>query len=536
MTDDKLIKQLEELIDIGIALSNEKNAELLLEKILLCAKSITGADGGTLYRTEAGDMRIAIIHSDSLKIHLGGSSGTAIDFGTVPLYLEDGSPNLSHVVCYSFHKQTAVNVLDVYDPNDDFDFSGPIEFDRQYRYCTQSLLTVPLKNHEGDVVGVLQLVNALAPKTGEITNFDGVSQKITLAMASQAAIVLTQQQLIADLEKLFQSLVKLVATAIDQKSPYTGAHSRRVPILTMMLADAVHETQTGCFKDFSLSPADRYELEIAAWLHDCGKITTPEFVMDKATKLQTIYDRIGLIETRFELLKRDSEIEFLKRKIEALENGKAWDQQTEQQFRQAMSQFEEDLAFIRRINIGAEYMSFSDQTRVRNLAGHTYRHGSQRLPLLSDDEAYNLSIACGTLSTEEREIINHHVVATIAMLEAIEFPKHLKNVPEFAGGHHERMDGKGYPRGLRREQMSVQARIMGIADIFEALMDANRPYKKGKKLSEALAILKNMKDGGHIDPDLYEVFMEKKVYQKYAKQYVAAEQIDLDDCDFSEDA
>lgn len=528
MTEHNILEQIEKLIGIGIALSNEQDTDILLEKICLCAKSITGADGGTLYRIEDDGISIAIIHSDSLKIHLGGSSGMPVNFGKVPLYLDDGSINLSNVVCYSYHNKIAVNVLDVYDPNEGFDFSGPKQFDSQYQYRTKSLLTIPLKNHKADVIGVLQLINVLDPETGEVVDFDDISQKMTAAMASQAAIVLTQQQLIADLEKLFRSLVALVATAIDKKSPYTGAHSRRVPVLTMMLAEAVHEIQYGCFKNFSLSDADRYELEIAAWLHDCGKITTPEFVMDKATKLETVFDRIALIETRMEILKRDREIEMLKQKVTALENGRHWDGELEQHFRQFVARMEDDLAFIRRVNIGAEFMSDEDLARIHALSGYTWQLGRQSMPFLSENEVYNLSISRGTLTREEREIINNHIVATIAMLEAIGFPKHLKNVPELAGGHHERMDGKGYPRGLRREQMSVRARIMGIADVFEALTDSDRPYKKGKKLSEALAILKNMKDSGHIDPDLYDVFIEKKVYKKYADQYVAAEQIDVD--------
>ncbi|MDD2761659.1 MAG: GAF domain-containing protein [Methylomonas sp.] len=528
MSDQKLIQQIEKLIEIGIALTNEKNAEILLEKILLYAKSLTGADGGTLYRTEGSDMRIAIIHSDSLKIHLGGSSGKKADFAAVPLYMPDGSVNLNHVVCYSYHNKIAVNVLDVYDPDDDFDFSGPKEFDRQYHYRTKSLLTIPLKNHEGDIIGVLQLINAIDSVSGQVVDFDAVSQKITTAMASQAAIVLTQQQLIADLEKLFQSLVKLVATAIDQKSPYTGAHSRRVPVLTMMLAEAVHQTEQGPFKDFSLSDADRYELEIAAWLHDCGKITTPESVMDKATKLQTIFDRIALIETRFEVLKRDREIDMLKQKISALENAESSDSRAEQLLQQNLSRIDDDLTFIKRVNLGGEFLSDADQARIQQLRRQYHIALDSKIqPLLTDEEAYNLSISRGTLTREERDVINHHIVATIDMLGAIEFPKHLKNVPEYAGGHHERVDGKGYPRGLRREQMSVQARIMAIADVFEALTDPGRPYKPGKKLSESLAILKNMKEGGHIDPDLYDVFMAQKVYKKYADQYLAAEQIDV---------
>lgn len=528
MTNNKIIKQIEKLIEIGIALSAEEKVDILLEKILLGAKSITDADGGTLYRILEDSIQIAIIHSDSLKIHLGGSSGKPVHLENIPLYLEDGSANLRSVVGYAYHKKIAVNVLDAYDQNDYFDFSGPKEFDRQHHYRTKSLLAIPMKNHKGDIIGILQLINALQSDAGNVIGFDDVSQEITAALASQAAIVLTQQHLIADLEKLFECLIKLIATTIDQKSPYTGSHCRRVPELTMLLAEAVHDTQEGYFKDFTLTDADRYELKIAAWLHDCGKITTPEYVIDKATKLQTIYDRIDLIETRCEVLKRDREIELLKQKIAELENKQTPDANAEQRFHQSIGRIEDDLVFIKRINFGAEFMQPEDLQRLQSIGENEWVLQGKTLPFLSDDEVRNLSIAKGTLTDEERKIINNHIVATIAMLEAITFPKHLKHVPEYAGGHHERMDGKGYPRGLTREQMSVQARIMGIADIFEALMAEDRPYKKGKKLSEALAILKKMKDNGHIDPDIYEVFIAKKVYQRYAEQFIDPAQIDVD--------
>lgn len=528
MNKHKILQQIEKLIEIGIALSHEQDTERLLEKILLSAKLITGADGGSLYRVDGENIRVSILFSDKLDIYLGGSSGSNVDLPVIPLYQADGMANLANVVSFVYHNQCSVNIADVYDPGNAFDFSGPKQFDRQYAYHTKSLLTIPLKNHKSEVIGILQLVNALDGETGDIAEFDDISQNITLAMASQAAIVLTQQHLIADLETLFQSLVRLMASAIDQKSPYTGAHSRRVPVITMMLAEAVHEVDHGELKDFSMTDADRYELEIAAWLHDCGKITTPEFVMDKATKLETIFDRIELVETRFEVLKRDREIEWLKHKLSALECGQPVAADADQRFEHAIAQIDDDLAFIKRTNQGGEFMSSEDQARIEAISRLTWQHHQQTSALLSEQEVYNLCIARGTLTREEREVINHHIVATINLLDAIEFPGHLRRVPEFAGGHHERMDGKGYPKGLRREQMSVQARIMGIADVFEALMDSDRPYKKGKKLSEALAILQNMKETGHIDPDIYDVFIEKGVYRKYAEQFVAAEQIDVE--------
>lgn len=527
MDRESLIEKLDKLIDVGIALSAQQDNEFLLEKILLSAKSITNADGGTLYLVEQTNMPIAIIHSDSLQMHFGGSSAQQVNFPPLLLYQENGEPNLRNIACYSYHKKSSVNIEDIYQAAGDFDFSGPREFDRRHGYRTKSLLTIPLKNHQGAVIGVLQLINARCPESSVVCSFDELSQKITFAMASQAAIVLTQQQLINDLESLFQSLVKLIATAIDQKSPYTGAHSRRVPVLTMMLAEAVHDEESGVFKDFRLTDADRYELEIAAWLHDCGKITTPEYVMDKSTKLQTIFDRISLIETRFEVLKRDAEITLLQHKIASLEQGKLADPQAQLVFDRTTADLEQHLAFLRRVNVGGESMSSEDIQRVREIGAIPIGFQGEPQPLLSEDEVYNLTIANGTLTKEERQVINNHIVATISMLGSINFPPHLQRVPEYAGGHHERMDGKGYPKGLVREQLSVQARIMGIADIFEALMDSSRPYKKGKKLSEALAILQRMKEGGHIDPDIYQIFIEKEVYLRYAEQYVDPDQVDF---------
>ncbi|HEX9184339.1 MAG TPA: HD domain-containing phosphohydrolase, partial [Burkholderiales bacterium] len=263
---------------------------------------------------------------------------------------------------------------------------------------------------------------------------------------------------------------------------------------------------------------DRYELKIAGLLHDCGKVTTPVHVVDKATKLETIYDRIHLIDTRFEILKRDVELEMLKA---------GGDSQARARYRERLRQIEEDRMFLRAANIGGERMHDDDIARIKRIAEYRWTDISgHEAKFLSDDELKNLTIRAGTLTPEERQVINHHIVATIKMLEALPWPRHLKNVPEYAGGHHERMDGKGYPRGLKREQMSVQARVMGIADIFEALTAKDRPYKKGKTLSESLEILGKFSLNGHIDPDLFDIFVRKKVYQRYADMFLDKEQID----------
>lgn len=525
--NDIIKNQLEKLIHIGIALSAEQDANRLLEMILQGAKQITNADGGTLYSIRGNAIKMEIVLSDSLGIKLGGSSGTPVNMPDIPLYLEDGSANLKNVVSFSIHNNKTVNIKDAYN-NQAFDFAGTKAFDEQNHYHSTSFLAVPMRNHKGDIIGILQLINSIDQTTGLVTRFDDISQHLTEALASQAAIVLTKQQLIADLENMFESLVQLIATTIDNKSPHTGEHCRRVPELTMMIAEAAHNTQEGYLRDFVMTDADRHELKIAGWLHDCGKITTPEAVINKATKLQTIFDRIALVETRFEVLKRDLEIAMLKRRLHALENGGQPDAVQCQTYLAALVKLRDDLDFIRKANTGGEFMSPDDQARISAFTQTTWYMDGKPQPLLTDDEIYNLNIAKGTLNPEERGIINHHIVATIAMLDKITFPKHLKNVPEYAGGHHEKMDGTGYPNGLHREEMSIQARSMAIADIFEALTSKDRPYKEAKKLSEALAILQKMKEANHIDPDLYDAFIGQKVYKRYAERFLEDYQMDVD--------
>ncbi len=524
---DDLVQRLEQLNAIGTSLSAERDIDRLLESILTAAKSITRADGGTLYRvTEEKTLRFEIMRTSSLKYYLGGTSGNPIPFYPIQLY-KDGKPNHSMVAAYAALTGRTVNIPDAYTA-DGFDFTGTRAFDNKTGYRSKSFLTVPMTNHENEIIGVLQLINSTHPQTGEILAFSASDQRLTESLASQAAIALTNRMLINQLEQLFESFIKLINTAIDDKSPYTGGHCQRVPVLTMLLAEAVNETGEGPLAEFHMADKDRYELKIAGLLHDCGKVTTPVHVVDKATKLETIYDRIHLIDTRFEVLRRDAEIEFMKKKLALAGKGKRLDaDEEEKRYRERLRQLEDDCRFLHACNIGGERMKDADAERVRRIAKYRWRDvAGHEAEFLTEDEARNLTIRAGTLTDEERKVINHHIVATVKMLEALPWPKHLTNVPEYAGGHHERMDGKGYPKGLTREQMSVQARCMGIADIFEALTAKDRPYKKGKTLSESLEILGRLKLNGHIDPDLFDVFVRKKVYRRYAEMFLDAEQID----------
>jgi len=526
ITVDDLFRRLEQLNDIGASLSNERHLPRLLEQILIAAKTITHADGGTLYLVseDRQHLHFEIVRNDTLKVAFGGTSGQPITdtFRDLPLHTDDGQPNNSMVAAYAALTGKTVNIPDAYEA-EGFDFSGTKRFDQSTGYRSQSFLTVPLKNHEGEIIGVLQLINA-KDEAGAVRPFATADQRLAESLASQAAIALTNRQLIEQMEALFESFIQLINTAIDEKSPYTGGHCQRVPVLTMLLAEAVNDTKEGPLADFTLTDKDRYELKIAALLHDCGKVTTPVHVVDKATKLQTIYDRIHLVDTRFEVVKRDAELAML-RAIAAGQDSA----QAEAAYAATLQQIESDRAFLRQSNIGAERMRDEDIERVRHIAS-AYRWRNvegHEVDFLTAEELENLTIRAGTLTQAEREIINYHIVATIKMLEQLPWPKHLKNVPEYAGGHHERMDGKGYPKGLKRDEMSWQARMMGIADIFEALTAKDRPYKDAMKLSQALQIMENFRNNGHIDPDLFDVFLSREIAPRYAELFLSQEQQDV---------
>ncbi len=527
LNPNQIAQRLDLLTELSVALGNSPDIGSLLERILNVAKGMTDADGGTLYRPSA-DRQSLCFHisiNDTLKIYQGGASGQPINIPSVPLYDAHGNKNLASVAAYSANFGQSVNIEDVYQA-DVFNFSGMRSFDAAFGYHSQSFLTVPMTDHEGELVGVLQLINAMDRESGAIRAFSSTDQRFIEALAAQAAVAITNQQLIVQLEQLLESLVNLINIGIDEKSPYTGRHCQFVPELTMMLAEAVHQADSGPMASFRLTDADRKELWMAGLLHDCGKITTPVHVVDKATKMETIFDRIHMIDTRFEVLLRDAEIAALRQLAapgadrEAIEARLAAD----------LAQLREDREFLRQANVGGEGMAAADQERVRRIAKYRWTGiDGREADFLTEEEVGNLTIRFGTLTDAERKIINNHIVVTIRMLESLPWPKHLQNVPEYAGGHHERMDGKGYPRGLTRDQMSVQARIMAIADIFEALTARDRPYKKGKLLSESLRILGNFALNGHVDPDLFDIFIRSKIYLEFARKNMDERQIDAID-------
>ena len=565
------------LIELGIALSAESNHDRLMEKILLAAKDFANADAGTFYlMTENNTLSFEILRNDQLDMTLGGTTGKSVDLPDVHIYNEDGTPNLNNVAAAAAFSGELINIPDAY-RSDEYDFSGTKKFDESTGYKSRSFLTVPLKNHEEDVIGVMQLLNAKTPGTEDVIAFDNEIEPLIKALASQAAISLNNQMLLEAQKVLLNAFMELIAGAIDAKSAHTGGHCQRVPELTKMIVEAVCDSDNPHFSNFDLTEEQWYELHVASWLHDCGKVTTPEYVVDKATKLETIYDRIHEVRMRFEVLKRDAEIQLLKNIVaggDEVRLGKAYEER--------ITKLDNDFALVAEFNVGGEVMASEKIEIVKEIANETWtrtisdrlgishdevkrkeREPEPQLPVLEkllDDryfhiihreerdlmepnnkwgfnmkvpenkfnlgEIYNLCIGRGTLTEEDRYKINEHIVQTIIMLEALPFPKHLKRVPEYAGGHHEKMDGTGYPRGLKKVDMSIPARIMAIADIFEALTAADRPYKLAKKLSESVKIMSFMKDDAHIDGDLFELFLTSGTYRKYAEKYLLPEQLD----------
>ncbi|BDT67490.1 hypothetical protein os1_16660 [Comamonadaceae bacterium OS-1] len=526
-----LLSRLDQLNTIGAALSKERDINSLLEGILIAAKNITQADGGTLYRmTEDGSaLRFEIMRTNSLNLFLGGTTGKTIDFAPLQLIDAEGGFNDTMVATFAAIHDRTVNIADAY-VEAGFDFSGTKAFDARTGYRSQSFLTVPMKNFDGEVIGVLQLINALEPGLGRVVTFSEADQRLVESLASQAAIALSNRQLVGQMESLFESFVQLINTAIDEKSPYARDRFNRVPALTMMLAAAVDATADGPYASVQLTERDRYELKIAGMLHDCGKIATPVHVADKATKLQTLFDRIELVNTRFEVLKRDAEIATLRQQL-ALRTrvDPVAEAAAEQRFEDALVRIDADRAFLREVNQAQSIMTDTQLSKVRDIGmrRHWRNADGVQVPFLSSDELENLSIVRGTLTAQEHHIVSHHVSATNAMLGKVQWPKHLKNVPEYVSAGHERLEGSGISQDLLRQQVPLQSRMLALADVFEALTSTGRPYRPRMKLSKALEVMVRLAKSGHVDADLFDVFMRQGVYREFGERFLSAEQMDL---------
>jgi HD-GYP domain-containing protein (c-di-GMP phosphodiesterase class II)/fumarate reductase subunit D len=542
-------------LDIAASLAAETDFTRLLDRVVRETCSVTGAAAGLVYLSgeDAGTlMPAALVPSGDEPLAAAAPPPLAMGSSPIASALQTG--------------RTALFTVAQEGPAPDLEFVRVL-----WPGQAVAVVAIPLRDRARQTLGVLVLFSPGAAIPS--------SERLAFAetLSGTASVAIETQRLLEARKALLDAFIRLVAGAIDAKSPYTGGHCQRVPELTFMLAEAACAAAEGPFKDFQLTGEQWEALHIAGWLHDCGKVTTPEYVVDKATKLETIYDRIHEIRMRFEVLKRDVQIDCWKGIASGADEGRA-----RAELERQLATLDEEFAFVASCNEGGEFMDPKRIERLRQIGARTWlrtlddclgisRDEKSRRPpteaaalpaverLLDDKpehripraqadrmpednpwgfqlevpelkhnrgELHNLAIARGTLNPEERYIINHHIVQTIIMLSQLPFPAHLKSVPAIAGGHHEKMDGTGYPMRLKREEMPLTARMMAIADIFEALTAADRPYKKGKTLSEAVKIMSFMKRDQHIDPQLFDLFLTTGVWRRYAERFLPADQVD----------
>ncbi len=519
-----------QLIDIGASLTSEKNFDNLMEKILVSSKKISNADGGTLYLVTDDErhLEFKVVHTDSLNIQMGGKSGK-ITWPNLKLYDDQGVENYEQVAALCALTGQLINIDDVYEAKD-FNFEGTKKFDAGTGYRTTSMLVVPMMDHENKVIGVLQLLNKLND-TNEIIQFSREDEKLILSMSSQAAVSISNNRLIAGLEKLLMDFIKSTADAISEKSKYTGGHINRVAELATMIAKEINNDKEGVFKGKTFSEDELQQIDIAAWMHDIGKITTPEYVVDKATKLETIYDRIETVICKCEVVKRDIEIAYLKNSMIA--TTQAQKEELTCNFEHKIEEINDYIAFLKVANKGSEFMSDEFLLKLHKFANEPLVIDGKTISLLTENELYNLSIRKGTLTPEERTIINNHVIVSYKMLNKLTFPKKLQRIPIIAGSHHKtiKTDGKGRHFGYGHEDimnlpMTLEDRILAVADVFEAVTASDRPYKDPNSLNHSLQILANMAKNDELDYHIVKFFIDKKIYEEYSQNNLKKEQID----------
>ncbi len=516
----RLVNRIKKYASLGVALSAEKNIDTLLQMIAEMARKYSHAEGCTVYLSnEAKDaLHFTVVQNEKLTIQSNQDLKKG-EWATIQLYNEDGSENHANASAHCALKHKTINITDVYNEHG-FDFSGTKEFDAQSHYRSQSMLLIPMTDHEDAVVGVLQLLNARKGISRKVCRFPDEDIPMVQGLASQAAVAVTNVRLVQDMENLLKAFIKSIATAIDEKSPYTGGHIQRVAMLTEMLVEKINQTDSGYFADKHFSEEEREEISIAAWMHDVGKIATPEFIVDKATKLETIYDRIEVIRLRIELMKREQEIQRLRAQCTDVTVPETANDDSED------TDFDQIYSFLAKLNIGSEFTTDEDLAQLARIADMSYRMNGKSFPLLNKNEVECCSIRRGTLTEEERLLINHHVAVSIMMLEKLPFPKKWQSVPEYAGMHHEKINGSGYPNNYAGDDIHLPARILAVADVFEALTAADRPYKSGKKLSEAMRIIGFMVKDEHLDEELCNLLAESGIAMEYATQHLKTHQKD----------
>lgn len=512
-TIDDFRDRLNRLTEVGIAISAELNLDVLLEKIVHHARELTRADAGTLYLLQDGALHFKIVQNATLGVYEGGTD-RYINLPPVAL-------DKANVSAYVALTRTTVNVPDVY-ASEQFDFTGPRKYDARTGYRSKSMLVTPMVGHAGELIGVLQLMNATDPATGEIGAFPDGMVDLTRALASQAAVAIANASLVEETKALFESLIRVLAVAIDAKSRYTGNHVQRVAEFTMWIARAINDTKEGRFAGFTFTADELEELRLAGWLHDVGKVTTPVWVMDKSTKLETIIDRIEMVKLRYELFRRMAELKAAQAKL-AFAGTAAGPAAAaiDQELAADLKRMDEEIKFIADCNKPGEFMDDGKLKRLEEVAKRLCACGEVSQPAITSNEKYNLSIRKGSLTSEELGLMRDHVVWSKRMLDEVPFKRSLQNVPLYAGQHHEKLDGSGYPNGLKGDQIPIQSRIVAIADFYEALSAKDRPYKPAMPVEKIFAILKSAADKGEIDKDILDLITRDKVHEKFEAAYDA---------------
>ncbi|MCG8415633.1 MAG: GAF domain-containing protein [Pseudomonadales bacterium] len=567
LSDDQLSKlesrrKLELVTRAGVIFTRERNISNILETTLNTARNLTNSDGGTIYILEEifadnpidpGEIASRNLKFVALQNETMGTSlkGDDIDImPAVPLEI-DGKPNLNNVSSYCAITGEMLNFDDVYHA-DGFDFTGTSSYDEANNYRSQSMLVIPLEDHENRIIGVLQLINRRLPD-GEIGGFTAEDIELVQSVSFPAAASITQQRLIDEQANLFNSFVTMLAQGLGEKSPHTYNHIRRVAALGEAISTSVSDWDEGLYADVKYSEEEMAEIRLAGWMHDIGKITTPEHIVSKQVKLQVVMDRFELLVERFNSKMKDHKIEMLEKQLAAAKAGASDEEISALQTdcEEKLSQLAAQLDALFATNRGSEEMPAEQIELIEELAKQSVEsfyksevvidHGfpllksftadSHQAPLLSDWEKEHLLISRGTLTEDERNQIKLHADRSWRWLMELPFPRDQKRLPLYAGAHHEHLDGSGYPNGIKGEAMPMQARILAIADIYEALVANDRPYKDPMPLSQAMDILGDMVKRGALDGEVMRIFLQSGDYLNYAREFLDPEQIDDVDID-----
>ncbi len=527
---EEQLEHINRLSNIGLALSQERDIDKIFDLIIDEALAYTNADAATIYSVSENKQHLnfEVMQTKSKNFKAGGTFGPC-ELPPVPLYKSDKTPNLSNMASCVYHQKEILNIEDCYNATN-FDFKGTITWDKANNYRSKSMLAIPLRNYEDDILGIIQIINALDVNTSEIISFNKESIVMVQSLASQAAIAFTNRELIKSLESLFKQFIKAIALAIDRKSKDTGGHIARVAIISKLMARKINDINEGHFKDFAFTEEELDELSVASWLHDVGKIATPDAIMNKSTKLERTIDGIELIKLKIDTIlvlmnNQDYVEQHFADKVNfdyLLTSPNNWQDYQ----KDIIEQIKTDLDFLENVNFGGEFLTDEKIAHIDRIAKFSYTLNNENRYLFSDLEKEDLKIKRGTLNDSEREIMNNHVKYTYEILNQLTYPKKYKNVTLYASSHHEKLNGSGHPWGFTADQLPMQSRILAVSDIFEALTAPDRPYKKGKKLSEAMNILMYNVLDNHIDRDLFEFLIDSGLYKEYAEKYVPAIQID----------